>query len=170
LVDIEDIHIKNTGQTGLGDQSVNFSHPFAIKLPKNCTNIPENWLTFEKLALANCGTGLDKMGFHDPSGNKMSIRQFVEEYEETDILVLYFSKPTFQSYHSEVFGDMKYLDGNGEKDAGNYRTGVSVPFVLHSAADKPTGDIEPSQTLAEQGYYANDKPPPRPPMRDDDII
>lgn len=160
LVDLDanaaDLHVKNTGQTGLESQSVNFSHPFVIKLPKNCTNIPENWLTFEILTLGNYGTGLDKIQLHDPSRNKLSIRQFVEVYEKTDRLVLYFSKPNFTSYHSEVFGDIKYLDSNIKKDAGNYRTEVSVPFVPHFS-DEITGDL---------GSYSINKPPPRPPMED----
>jgi hypothetical protein len=168
LVDVEDTRAKtttatrakvagkNTGQTGLEGQSVNFSYPFTIKLPKNCTNIPENWLTFEILALGNYGTGLDKIQLHDSNGNKMSIKQFVEAYEKADRLVLYFSKPDFIGYHSKVFGTIQILDGNGGKHEENYRTGGSVPYVLHFS-DEITGDL---------GSYPSDKPPPRPPMTD----
>lgn len=118
----------------LEGQYHNFSYPFAIKPSKNFTNIPENWLKFEILALTKYGTGLDKIELHDSSNNKLSIDQFVDLYEKSDSLVPYFRKPNFKTYCSEMFGNMQYFDGNGKKSENNCGTGGSSTALYHSTA------------------------------------
>ena len=81
------------------DQSHNFSYPYNINMPRNCRNIPEDWLIFQILSLVNCRIGLSEIALFSHIGNKMTFAEFVNEYEKTDNLILYFCKPNFGSFH-----------------------------------------------------------------------
>jgi len=55
------------------DQSHNFSYPYTVNMPKNCSNIQEDWLIFQILALLNCRIGLSEIALLSHLGNKMTI-------------------------------------------------------------------------------------------------
>jgi hypothetical protein len=108
------------------DNSLQYSR---ITLTKNCRNIPEDWLIFEILSLAKCRFDLDhfegcladflnqsmEMKFIDRDNKgRMSVREFVEDYEKTSTLNRYFRSAGFRCYHSNIFGNIKFL-GNLDK-------------------------------------------------------
>jgi hypothetical protein len=94
-----------------------------VTLPKNCRNIPEDWLVYEILALAKCRIDLDNfqgclvdflnqhedMRLLDDRGNKLSIIQFNYQYEKYNKLSRYFRRRQFRIFHSELFRSMQYI-------------------------------------------------------------
>ena len=74
----------------------NFSHISQIRIPNNCTNIPENWLILTILGLARYRIDLDnfkgciadelnqRLKIIDRNGNRLTIRQFVSDYESAN--------------------------------------------------------------------------------------
>jgi hypothetical protein len=108
------------------DNSLQYSR---ITITKNFRNIPEDWLIFEILSLAKCRFDLDhfegcladflnqsmEMKFIDRDNKgRMSVREFVEDYEKTSTLNRYFRSAGFRCYHSNIFGNIKFL-GNLDK-------------------------------------------------------
>jgi hypothetical protein len=102
----------------------NFLQYSRITLPKYSRNIPQDWLIFEILSLAICRvdpnnfTGCladflnqtEEMKFTDGNcSRRMSIREFVENYEKNITLNRYFRRRGIHSYHSVIFGDIKYI-------------------------------------------------------------
>ncbi len=73
----------------------NFLQHAYIILPKNCKDIPKNWLIFEILGIMKYGTNLSKfrgciadylnqneeLKLVDKDGNRLTIKQFITEYE-----------------------------------------------------------------------------------------
>jgi hypothetical protein len=82
-------------------------HP-RILMPKNCNNIPDNWLELEIFDLIKCPFELDKFELYSKKGERICICKFVKEYEKEYRLNGYFSKPIFCNYHSKIFGDIVY--------------------------------------------------------------
>jgi hypothetical protein len=82
-------------------------HP-QLLVPKNCTNIPENWLELEIFDLIKYPSNLDRFELYNEQNERICICKFVKEYEKRYRLNGYFSKPTFCNYHSKIFGDIVY--------------------------------------------------------------
>ena len=111
------------------DQFDNFLHVSPIKLPKNCRNIQKEWLIYEILGLARYRIDLDKFSgpladflnnhnefqLLDIKGNRLRIKEFIEDYEKYLQLIRYFFKPEISNYHNKVFGSMKLLTENEDK-------------------------------------------------------
>jgi hypothetical protein len=107
----------------------NFLQYSRITLPKCSRDIPEDWLIFEILGLAKCRIDLDnfagciadllnqteKMKFFNTDNRRMSIREFTEEYQKNSDLRRYFRKRGIHSFHSNIFGDIKYIGRIYEK-------------------------------------------------------
>jgi hypothetical protein len=115
------LEISNYKKEDVFDNFLRYSR---ITLPKNCRNIPEDWLIFEILALAKCRFNLDhfegcladflnqseEMKFIDKANKgRMSVREFVEQYEKSFTLNRYFRRARFQSYDSNIFGNIKFI-------------------------------------------------------------
>jgi hypothetical protein len=125
------------------DVTDNFLQYSRITLPKYSKDIPQDWLVFEILSLAKCRIDLDhftgcladllnqteEMKFIDREGRRMSISDFVKEYEKTFVLRRYFRKRGVHSFHSKIFGELKYI---GEIQGETYKklsmTDVTVQF------------------------------------------
>jgi hypothetical protein len=104
----------------------NFLQYSRITLPKCSRDIPQYWLIFEILSLAKCRIDLDnfmgciadllnqteEMKFIDLDNRRMSIKEFIQNYEKNSVLSRYFRKRGIHSFHSNTFGEMKYI---GEK-------------------------------------------------------
>jgi hypothetical protein len=104
----------------------NYLHVSPIKLPKNCKNIPKDWLIYEILGLARYRIDLDnfrgpladylnnheKFQLLDSNGKRLKVKDFVMAYEKDFQLIRYFFKPEFSSYNSKVFGEMELLHYN----------------------------------------------------------
>jgi hypothetical protein len=78
-------------------------------LPKNFTNIPENWLKLEILDLLKYRIDPPRFLILDESNNELCLWKFVEEYEKHTALIRYFFRPKFKEYRSKLFGTMKYF-------------------------------------------------------------
>ena len=108
------------------DQFDNYLHVSPIKLPKNCKNIPKDWLIYQILALARYRIDLDnfagpladylnnheKFQLLDSNGKRLKVKDFVTDYEKEFQLIRYFFKPEFSNYYSKIFGDIKLLHNN----------------------------------------------------------
>jgi hypothetical protein len=78
-------------------------------LPKNFTNIPENWLKLEILDLIKYRIDPPRFLILDENNSEQCLCKFVEEYEKHTSLIRYFSKLKFKEYSSKLFGTMKYF-------------------------------------------------------------
>jgi hypothetical protein len=91
--------------------SHNLLQPSVIILPRYCNPVKENWLIFEVLGFLKYGIGpedtqrisLEDMSFYTDNGVKQSITKFVEDYEYTYSLVLYFRKAKTRSFYTKLF-------------------------------------------------------------------
>lgn len=96
-----------------------------ILIPKNCINIPENWLFIEILSILKYRIDIDnyygplgdklneQLVFSNNEGSKLSVKQFMENYENDNnsgYLFRYFTKPKSRNSHSNIFGEMKLLE------------------------------------------------------------
>jgi hypothetical protein len=123
-----ELEISNYKKEGVFDNSLQYSR---ITLSKNCRNIPKDWLILEILSLAKYRFDLDhfdgcladflnqsmEMKFIDRDiKRRISVREFIEDYEKTSTLNRYFRKAGFRSYYSDIFGNMKFL-GNLDNES-----------------------------------------------------
>ena len=116
----DDYKIKNLKNSS---KFRNFSQYSRIALPKNCRSIPENWLIFEILGLAKYGTDLDNFSGRiadelnnsnnlkllDKDGNRLTIKQFITEYEKDTSLIPYFRKDKINTFYNKTYGYIIYL-------------------------------------------------------------
>ncbi len=86
----------------------NFMQYSKLILPKNCTNIYENWLKFEILGLLKYPLQVEKFSLLDKHDNELCICRFEKEYEKTMKLSGYFSNPQNDNNLQKIFGDIKY--------------------------------------------------------------
>ena len=114
----------------------NFLHYPRIKLPKNCKEIPENWLIFEILRLAiyriqtdkyqgllgdflrpvqgesvkERGNGAKGLQLLDENGSQMTVTQFCAEYEAyTPFRIRYIFRADSASSYNKIFNKFEYL-------------------------------------------------------------
>ena len=59
----------------------NFTHGPKLLLPKNCTNVPENWLKLEVLTLKNYRIDIGDFTLIDTNGNELCLCGFEKYYE-----------------------------------------------------------------------------------------
>jgi hypothetical protein len=139
--------MTNFRKTGVFDNFLQYSR---ISLPRYSKDIPQDWLVFEILGLAKCRIDLDhftgciadllnqteEIKFIDREGRRMSISDFVKEYEKTSVLRRYFRKRGIHSFHSKIFGDMKYIGETQEETCKKLSmTDVTVQFDTSAIND-----------------------------------
>lgn len=114
-------------------------HP-KLLLPKECTNIPDNWLEFEIFDLLKYPFKLDKFELYNENNDEVCICKFVKNYEKKSRLNGYFAKPILRNYYSKIFGTItplskteyekcKKMSNENEMDnfvISNDRDGISV--------------------------------------------
>jgi hypothetical protein len=106
-------------------------HHSRLLLPKNCTNIPENWLPLEILSFLTYRNGNGKNGLiklediklFDTDGSEISVNQFCQEYELYNKLGRYVYKPKISNFKTKCIFEMKCLDPNDQKDANSISSG-----------------------------------------------
>jgi hypothetical protein len=94
-----------------------------IILPKNFNEIPENWLKLEILTLLKYGNCQGTFQLIDKNDDGTCICQFVRNYEKDASLIPFFVKPKYSNYHSQIFGEMKFIGNEGSNDKKNYGNG-----------------------------------------------
>lgn len=113
--------ISNYTNPGTFDNFLQYSK---INIPENCKMIPEEWLIYEILGLAKCRIDLDNFKgyladflnsaenfkFFDKEGRRLTIRQFISEYEKNQRLSRYFVKRTFNNFDNKIFGNIKHIE------------------------------------------------------------
>ena len=111
----DDQKIKNLKNS---NQFHNFQQFSRLALPKNCRSIPKNWLIFEILSLAKYGIDLNNFRGYiadelnnnnnlrllDKDGNRLTVKQFITEYEKDASLILYFKNAKFNTICNKIFG------------------------------------------------------------------
>ena len=110
---------EKCGKYGNQSHSHNFSQHSPILLPKNCKLPDENWLIFDILGFVKCGIDLEDISFLDKFEQKISIKQFVEEYEKHVSLIPYFQSAISCNTHEKIFADIIYLGDRGNKHVKN---------------------------------------------------
>jgi hypothetical protein len=124
----EDKQFENITNSSKSKEFDDLFHFKRIQLPKNCINIPENWLLFGVLGIANYRIDLGKMQgciadflnnhndfkLIDKHGNRLSIKQFLDEYEfhNTRSLIRYFKNDKSCKFDKKVFGNLRYFGTN----------------------------------------------------------
>jgi hypothetical protein len=90
----------------------NFLQYSRIALPNNCKDVPDDWLIFQVLTLAKYRNdiGLNAIAFLDKDGNTISVKEFIQNYEQSLTLSRYFKRRQFHNFCSKVFGNMQYTD------------------------------------------------------------
>jgi hypothetical protein len=123
-----DEKISNCTNPGTFDNFLQYSK---INIPDNCKTIPEDWLIYEILTLTRYRIDLDNFNgciadflnttedlkFFDKDGKRLTIRQFILEYEKNQRLSRYFVKRTFNNFVHKIFGNIKYI---GDVDTEGY--------------------------------------------------
>lgn len=115
----------------------NFSQSTKLLLPKNCINIPQNWLRFEILDLIKYPLKLDKFVLlHED--DEMCICRFEKEYEKDSKLSGYFLKHEINEELHKIFSDIKYLGEIGPYMYEELSTGNEVLqfSILAESIDK----------------------------------
>ena len=87
----------------------NFLQYSKIILPKDCKNIPDNWLKLEILNLWKYPIPLDKFQLLDKIGKETCICQFTKEYEKKLKLSGYFMNVENKNSHKEIFGNLRLI-------------------------------------------------------------
>ena len=97
--------IKNSS---IPDRVDNILQHRKLMMPKNCNNIPYNWLELEILDLIKHPLKLGKFELYDENSKQICICRFVKAYEKEHRLNGYFSKPISCNYHSKTFEMDRY--------------------------------------------------------------
>jgi predicted transcriptional regulator len=101
----------------------NFLQYSKIILPKYCRNIPENWLIYEILSLAKHRIDLDhfegcladflnqheNLQFLNKDDNRLTIREFISEYEKAQTLIRYFRTHEYSIFFNDQFHNLEYI-------------------------------------------------------------
>ena len=123
-----DEKISNYTNLGTFDNLLQYSK---INIPDICKMIPEDWLIYEILVLATYRIDLDNfkgcladflnttedLKLLDKEDNRLTIKQFISEYEKNQRLSRYFVKRTFTNFNNKIFGNIKYI---GDINLGGY--------------------------------------------------
>ena len=78
-------------------------HP-QLLIPKNCTNIPDNWLKLEIFVLIKYPLNSDKFELYNEQNERICICKFVKDYEKNYRLNGYFSGPFFAIITAKYLG------------------------------------------------------------------
>jgi hypothetical protein len=112
------------------NQFCNFLQHSSVSLPMDCKDIPENWLIFEILTLAKYGIGLDdfkgciadelndnkNLQLLDKDGNRLTVKQFIAEYEKEASLIPYFRRVKIHINYMNGFGYIAYIGENWREE------------------------------------------------------
>jgi hypothetical protein len=114
----------------------NFIQYSKLILPKNCTNIPKNWLKFEILGLMKYPLREGKFALIDKNDDELCICRFRKEYEKTMKLSGYISNVQDINNSHKIFGDIKYLGKTDVKQHEKLSTQDEVSQFSISTTDK----------------------------------
>jgi DNA polymerase elongation subunit (family B) len=145
----------------------NFQQFSRLALPKNCRSVPKNWLIFEILSLAKYGIDLDNfrgcigdelnnnnnLRLLDKNGNRLTVKQFITEYEKDTSLILYFRQAEFKTFYSKIFG---YIINLGENWQESYNKLWNLDIFLKFRNFKSPSD-QYQETSEEKTQKSNNK-------------
>jgi DNA polymerase elongation subunit (family B) len=145
----------------------NFQQFSRLALPKNCRSVPKNWLIFEILSLAKYGIDLDNfrgcivdelnnnnnLRLLDKDGNRLTVKQFITEYEKDASLILYFRQAKFKTFYSKIFG---YIINLGEDWQESYKKLWNLDIFLKFRNFKSPSD-QYQETSEDKTQKSNNK-------------
>jgi hypothetical protein len=123
-------------------------HP-RILMPKNCINIPDNWLELEIFDLIKHPSNLDKFEIYDEQNERVCICRFVKAYEKKDRLNGYFSRPISCNYYCKIFGSMRYYSTITEKGCKKLSNEDQMDNLVISDIPKTTD--QSSEKVVKEG-------------------
>ena len=92
-------------------------HDIAINVPENCNNILQNWLGLAFSALGSRRIQSDQIGILSQNGSKLSVEEFMCQYEKNDNLIRYFSKPDSCNSDNKIDEKVNDSSDSDTKDA-----------------------------------------------------
>ena len=123
-----------------------------ILIPKNCINIPNNWLELEIFDLIKYPLNLDKFELYNEQNERICICKFIKDYEKRYRLNGYFSKPILCNYYSKIFGAMTYSSTIKKEECKKLSNQDQMDNLVISDIPKTTD--ESSEKVAEDGALA----------------
>ena len=126
-------------------------HP-QILMPKNCTNIPDNWLELEIFDLIKYPSKLDKFELYNEQNELICICRFLKGYEKKYRLNGYFSKPILCNYYSKIFGAMTYSSTIKKEECKKLSNEDQMDNLVISDIPKTTD--ERSEKIVREGRLA----------------
>jgi hypothetical protein len=161
----EESKIKNCLTLGRVDNFFQYSR---ITMPKNCRDIPEDWLRIEILGLIKYPLKLDKFTLLDKGndndgeqqddegnnnvnhGQPLCICRFVNEYEKNSKLNGYFSRHRIASEFHKIFPEIKYLEEFNANECEKLSTpGKVLQFDISNNNDYQLKHIDDSGNLSK---------------------
>jgi hypothetical protein len=166
LIELEDSNDKNEDYeeniTKLSTVNIfdNFLQCSRFVLPKYCKNIPENWLIYEILSLAKYRINLDQfegcladflnqhenLQFLNKDGNRLTIREFISEYEKSQTLIRYFKMHKYSIFFNNQYTHLEYI--------GKISSNLSQ--ILSSSDKFDKKDIFALQISSRNNFYSQD--------------
>jgi hypothetical protein len=122
-----------------------------ILMPKNCINIPNNWLELEIFDLIKRPFKLDKFELYNEQNERVCICKFVKEYEKKYILNGYFSRPISCNYSNKIFESSVYSSTFKTKESKILSDDNQMDNLVISDALKTTDSCE---IVAKEGRIA----------------
>ena len=92
----------------ISDRMDNILQHSRLLMPKDCINVPDNWLELEIFDLIKYPFKLDKFELYNEQNERICICKFVKDYEKKCSLNGYFSRPISCNYSSKIFVDIRY--------------------------------------------------------------
>ena len=123
-----------------------------LLMPKNCINVPGNWLELEIFDLIKYPFKIDKFEIYNAQNERICICKFVKEYEKKYSLNGYFSRPNFYNYHSKIFGPMTYFSIIGKEELKKLSSQDQTHNLVISNMPKSVDNS--SEIVAKEGRLA----------------
>jgi hypothetical protein len=134
------------------DRMDNILQHSRLLMPKNCINVPANWLELEIFDLIKYPFEIDKFEIYDEENERICICKFLKDYEKKYSLNGYFSRPNFYNYHSKIFGPMTCFSTIGEDECKK----LSSEDQMHNLviSNMPKSADNSSEIVAKEGSLA----------------
>jgi hypothetical protein len=140
-------------------------HP-RILMPRNCINIPDNWLELEIFDLIKYPLNLDRFELYNEQNERICICRFIKDYEKKYMLNGYFSKPIFCNYHSKIFRSMGYHSTIAKEECKKLSNRYQMDNLVIS---EPKTTDESSEKVAKEGALSLTHSPAAHVLTNDDL-
>jgi hypothetical protein len=107
-------------------------------MPKNCINIPDNWLELEIFDLIKYPLKLDKFELYNEQNEQICICRFKTDYEKKHRLNGYFSKRISCNFSSKIFGTMRFSPRVAKEECKKLSNKHEMDNLIISASQSET--------------------------------